>query len=471
MVPGVFGRVIPCFGPGPSAGGSASHTPPGSPPAGRSGRSPAPSAASTRPASARLGREVGAKVRPRRPRSLIGGQGQAPVGPVFPQHLHDRPHALWPFPRRSAFAPAQPPVPIFPRENPTAQASASAIRCRQSPRHRVLGHPRPGLGPGGNQHHRVLGPAHDPVAGRHIIGHDPVTALARPLGRGMGDHISVSAAKPTTSRGRCAPSTPSPECRGSRQTPAPGRGPSHPSSSSAPPALATRQSATAAAITAASAGKAACTAASICAAVSTRTTVTPGRRHLAGPVTKVTRAPDRAAPPQSPCPARPRTGWRYSAPDQSVHASDPRSPAHAAPPAARRPARLDAAATISSGSAIRPSPASPQAISPRFGPTKAPRRPASTPRLRRVAGCAHIRTGSSPAPSAPASVASSTAEARSSASPPPSSPSDRPSPGPPPPGRPTARIWPAKARRSGRTHAPSSAPTDSGVTNSHDPSR
>jgi hypothetical protein len=54
----------------------------------------------------------------------------------------------------------------------------------------------------------------------------------------------------------------------------------------------TRQSATAAAKTAASAGSAASTAASISRAVSTATTSTPeGAGTLAGPVTKVTRAP------------------------------------------------------------------------------------------------------------------------------------------------------------------------------------
>jgi hypothetical protein len=57
-------------------------------------------------------------------------------------------------------------------------------------------------------------------------------------------------------------------------------------------AFATRQSATAAAITAASAGIADATAAAISAAVSTATTVTPkGGGTIAGPVTKVTRAP------------------------------------------------------------------------------------------------------------------------------------------------------------------------------------
>ena len=68
--------------------------------------------------------------------------------------------------------------------------------------------------------------------------------------------------------------------------------------------LATRQSATAAAITAASAGSAASTAACIWAAVSTGITATPaGAGTLAGPVTKLTRAPRsrRAAAIAAPC--------------------------------------------------------------------------------------------------------------------------------------------------------------------------
>ena len=76
------------------------------------------------------------------------------------------------------------------------------------------------------------------------------------------------------------------------------------------------------------------------------------------------------------------------------------------------------AATISSGSAMRPSPASPlSAISPRFGPTKRTPSFSSVARLRRVAGCDHIFGFMAGAISTGLSVASSTAEARSLARP------------------------------------------------------
>ena len=55
------------------------------------------------------------------------------------------------------------------------------------------------------------------------------------------------------------------------------------------------------------------------------------------------------------------------------------------------PSSASAAATISSGSAMRPMPASPaSAISPAFGPTMATPSAASCARLRCVARCAHI---------------------------------------------------------------------------------
>ena len=69
------------------------------------------------------------------------------------------------------------------------------------------------------------------------------------------------------------------------------------------------------------------------------------------------------------------------------------------------------AATISSGSAMRPSPASARsAISPRFGPTKRTPSFASVARLRRVAGCDHIFGFMAGAISTGRSVASSTAD-------------------------------------------------------------
>ena len=133
------------------------------------------------------------------------------------------------------------------------------------------------------------------------------------------------------------------------------------------------------------------------------------------------------------------------------------------------------AATISSGSAMRPSPASPlSAISPAVRADEVRRRPsASVARLRRVAGCAHIFGFMAGAISTGLSVASSTVEARSLA-------------------RPLAsfairsavagattirsasrdsRIWPTscsswRSNSSVKTWSAVSAPTDSGVTNS-----
>ena len=76
------------------------------------------------------------------------------------------------------------------------------------------------------------------------------------------------------------------------------------------------------------------------------------------------------------------------------------------------------AATISSGSAMRPSPASPlSAISPRVRADEGTPSSASVARLRRVAGCVHIFGFIAGAISTYLSVASSTVEARSLARP------------------------------------------------------
>ena len=75
------------------------------------------------------------------------------------------------------------------------------------------------------------------------------------------------------------------------------------------------------------------------------------------------------------------------------------------------------AARISSGSAIRPGPHSPQAMSPSFGPTVATPRPSSVRRFAWVAGCCHMRTFIAGAASTGLSVASSAVLARSSAMP------------------------------------------------------
>ena len=98
-----------------------------------------------------------------------------------------------------------------------------------------------------------------------------------------------------------------------------------------------------------------------------------GMRHRAGDQ----RAPRRRAAPAPRRwrgPACPTSGWRCSAPDRSARASGPEvTRMRCARRAAWSPASSSAsiAATISSGSAMRPSPASPlSAISPRLGPTK-----------------------------------------------------------------------------------------------------
>ena len=75
------------------------------------------------------------------------------------------------------------------------------------------------------------------------------------------------------------------------------------------------------------------------------------------------------------------------------------------------------AARIASGSANRPGPNSPQAISPASGPTNRTPSAASCATLRRVAACSHIRTFIAGATSTPVSVAKSRVEARSSARP------------------------------------------------------
>ena len=116
---------------------------------------------------------------------------------------------------------------------------------------------------------------------------------------------SVSAANPTTSRGRIGPAADS-VARIS------GFGTS--SSAGAPAAFfslptagaATRQSATAAAHTATSAGSAAWHAASIAAAVSTATTAAPaGSGSATGPRTSVTRAPSDTSAAAIACPCCP----------------------------------------------------------------------------------------------------------------------------------------------------------------------
>ena len=72
---------------------------------------------------------------------------------------------------------------------------------------------------------------------------------------------------------------------------------------------------------------------------------------------------------------------------------------------------------MSGTSARRPKPNSPQAMGPSAGPQTITPSSRSCARLRRVAGCSHIRTFMAGAISTRLSVAISTVEARSSASP------------------------------------------------------
>ena len=107
---------------------------------------------------------------------------------------------------------------------------------------------------------------------------------------------SVSAAKPTTSRGRCF-FRPATLARISGFSTSPRRGgPDAPFFNFDAPAVSTRQSATAAAAMKMSAGRACSTAASISRAVSTRSVSTPsGSGSVTGPLTRTTSAPASAA--------------------------------------------------------------------------------------------------------------------------------------------------------------------------------
>ncbi len=159
---------------------------------------------------------------------------------------------------------------------------------------------------------------------RHVIGDDEIAAFARRASPGMGDTSRVSAAKPTTSRGRPAPRWRSwrecPDSRRARASAAPRR-----SFLILSPPASTRQSATAAAAMKISAGSA---------PPPPRTFRAPfrhgrvaalriGDRHRAADQSH-SRAGGAPPPPRWRGPACRRSGWRYSAPDRSAHASAPR---------------------------------------------------------------------------------------------------------------------------------------------------
>ena len=98
--------------------------------------------------------------------------------------------------------------------------------------------------------------------------------------------------------------------------------------------------------------------------------------------------------------APPRRGRHPSVPTSGCRRTGPASTGSRVPPAVTRtrlPARLPGAsscsirAAISSGSAMRPTPHSPSAVSPSSGPTSSTPRPVSVSTFARVAGCDHIR--------------------------------------------------------------------------------
>ena len=145
-----------------------------------------------------------------------------------------------------------------------------------------------------------------PVAGETSLATIQSAPLRRRLAVALATRSSVSAAKPTTRRGRSARAATVRRMSGFSASARAGGCPDGFFLTLEPLAEVTRQSATAAAKTAASAGSAASTAASISAAVATSTTVAPaGRGASAGPVTKVTRAPRRASAAAMALPWRP----------------------------------------------------------------------------------------------------------------------------------------------------------------------
>ncbi len=77
------------------------------------------------------------------------------------------------------------------------------------------------------------------------------------------------------------------------------------------------------------------------------------------------------------------------------------------------PSAASIAATIAGGSAMRPGPNSPSDNSPSSGPTTSAPSARAVARLRRIAGCSHIRTFIAGASSTRLSVASKSVLARS----------------------------------------------------------
>ena len=224
---------------------------------------------------------------------------------------------------------------------------------------------------GGDEMNGVAVAAHDAGRRRNIVGDDPVAALAGELRLGVGDDV--------VGLGRKAYDQPRPAGLAMRDGGEDvgvlhefdGRRPAMLLDLAAALICCGRQSATAAAKTATSAGSAFSTAASISRAVSTCTTDTPGGSgRLTGPLTSITSAPAAAAAAAMAWPCLPderlastRTGSSGSLVGPDVT----RTRLPASRPSLRSSA--SAAAAISSGSAMRPMPASPRsAISPAFGP-------------------------------------------------------------------------------------------------------
>ena len=229
---------------------------------------------------ARLGRQVGAEVHAGGAVGGVGGQRQRRVAAGQAQDADGDGHA-------SASAM---------RSASRSAVASLAIRGQGSAPAAVI------------ERHGVLGAAHDAGRRADVVGEDPVGALARALGGGVGDDVvglggeADDEARPAA---RGAVATVRRMSGFSAQLSAGGL-PEASFFTFEPLASVTRQSATAAAKIATSAGSAASTAASISAAVSTSTTAAPGGRGAsAGPVTKVTRAPRRASAAAIAVPWRP----------------------------------------------------------------------------------------------------------------------------------------------------------------------
>jgi hypothetical protein len=265
---------------------------------------------------------------PPRPRRRVGRQRHVRVGPVFAQNLDRQRH----------------PDPLHLSQNTqtrrrAAQTRAAAMRAASRRAVSVLGQAaaRPRRRPPVISVTAFSVPPMIPVAGRDVIGHDPVAALAGALGGRVALHVvglrREAHHQPGALRGLRRHL---PRMSGFSVNCSAGGRPESVLLDLLPEAFSTRQSATAAAKTAMSAGSAPPPRP----ASRARSPPAHGRRRraaarAAGRSRNSPARPGRASAAARPCPARPRSGWRCSAPGRSAHGSAPTSPAHAAPQAAR----------------------------------------------------------------------------------------------------------------------------------------